>query len=76
MTHAHYRCDCGHLIGTPTKKDAFEVSIVSCGECSKSWRISYPPSKLMGVFSEWRCPTCNGDKKSWCSDLRGCITKR
>jgi len=74
MTHAGYRCDCGHMIGTPSIGS--RVVGLTCGECSKHYRISYIPGQLLGKFAEWRCPTCNGDKRTWCTDLRGCIKTR
>lgn len=58
---ARYLCDnCRHIIGLPSAGS--NVVGLSCGNCDKHFRISYPPEKLVGVVSEWRCPTCNGDK--------------
>lgn len=57
MTNAHYKCDCGHLIGLPTAPSP--VVGLCCGNCNTYWNISYNPKKLMGVVSEWRCSKCN-----------------
>jgi len=59
MTHAYYKCDCGHRIGLPSMKI---VTGVSCGNCDRFWKIHFNPNKLLGTVSEWRCPTCNSQK--------------
>lgn len=60
---AKYLCDCRNVFGLPSTGS--RIVGLSCGNCDKQYRISYPPNKLVGVVSEWRCPTCNSDK-GWC----------
>ena len=74
MTHAHHECDCGHRIPAPSR--TFPVTALTCGMCNKTYSISFNPSKLLGVFSEWRCSTCNSDKGTWFKGIRGCKTLR
>ena len=60
MTHASHQCDCGNWFGLPAIGSRVEG--MTCGNCSKFWKLSDNPNKLIATVSEWRCPNCNTDK--------------